>query len=91
MIDIKHIAKLANLPLIADEEKDFQQQLAETIDYINQLQKIDTNKVEPTSQVTGKVNEFRDDVTTLCLSQEDALKNAKATHNGFFVSKVKWE
>lgn len=90
-MDIKHIAKLANLPLTADETIKFQEQLSEIVGYINDLNQIDTKNVPPTAQVTGKTNEFRQDEVTPSLSQEDALKNAPKSHNGFFVSKIKWE
>lgn len=89
--DVKHVAKLANLPLTETEEGTFLKQLGETITYMDDLQEIDTKGVAPTSQVTGKTNELREDKTTPCLSQEDALKNGKDTHNGFFMSKITWE
>lgn len=91
MIDVKHVAKLANLPLAAEEEKRFAGQLAETIKFIDQLEKVDVKGVAPTSQVTGKTNQLRPDEITPSLSQEQALKNAPKTHNGFFVTKIVWE
>lgn len=66
-MDVAHVAKLANLPLTTDEEKKFQPQLEQILDYVSQLQKIDTSNVIPTSQVTGKVNATRDDQTSPCL------------------------
>lgn len=87
-IDVKHIAKLANLPLSKDEEEKFEKQLAETLEYVSVLNEINTKNVEPTSQVTGLENVTREDETTPSLSQEDALKNAKSTHNGFFKVKA---
>ncbi len=91
-IDVSHVAKLANLPLSEEEKKKFEKQLSETLDYVNQLEEIDTKGVEPTSQVTGLENVTREDVVTPSLSQEEVLKNApstgsgqaKSTHNGFF-------
>lgn len=91
MIDISHIAKLANLPLTGARAKEFVSQLEETIKFINHLKEVKTNGIEPTSQVTGKANEMRGDEITPGLSQQDALKNAPRTHNGFFVSKTTWE
>lgn len=82
--DISHVAKLANLPLTDEEKKKFEKQLEETITYVESLEKVDTKGVEPTSQVTGLENVIREDVVKPSLSQEEALKNAKQTHNGFF-------
>lgn len=83
-IDVSHVAKLANLPLTEEEKKKFETQLTETLDYVNQLEEIDTKNVEPTSQVTGLENVTREDVVTPSMSQEEALKNAKSTYKGFF-------
>lgn len=83
-INVSHIAKLANLPLSDEEKKKFEVQLSETLDYVKQLEEIDTKGVEPTSQVTGLENVTREDEVTPSLSQEEALKNSKSTHNGFF-------
>ncbi len=82
--DIKHVAKLANLSLSDEEEKKFSAQLEETVSYIEGLNEVDTSGVSPTSQVTGLENITREDEVTQSLSQEEALSNAKSTHNGFF-------
>ncbi|MEK9176264.1 MAG: Asp-tRNA(Asn)/Glu-tRNA(Gln) amidotransferase subunit GatC [Patescibacteria group bacterium] len=82
--DISYVAKLANLPLTDEEKKKFAAQLEETITYVESLEKVDTKGVEPTSQVTGLENVTREDKVRPSLSQEEALKNAKFTHNGFF-------
>lgn len=83
-IDVSHIAKLANLPLSPNEKTKFESQLTETLDYVKQLEEIDTKNAEPTSQVTGLENVTREDVVIPSMPQEDALKNAKSTYNGFF-------
>ena len=82
--DITHVAKLANLPLTLEEKKKFEKQLEETIEYIENLNEVNTENIELTSQVTGLENVTREDEIKPSLSQEDALKNAKSTHNGFF-------
>lgn len=82
-IDIKQVAKLANLPITPQEEKKLEKELSETLDYIATLNSIDTKNVEPTSQVTGLTNVLREDKSQPSLSQEEALANAKSTHNGF--------
>ncbi len=83
-INVSHVAKLASLPLTGEEKKKFESQLSETLDYVKQLGEIDTKDVSPTSQVTGLENVTREDVVTPSLTQEEVLKNAKSTHNGFF-------
>jgi len=87
-IDVKKVAKLANLPITQQEEKKFEAQLSETLDYVNKLEEIDTKGIEPTSQVTGLENVTREDIVTPSLSQEEALKNTKSTYNGFIKVKA---
>ena len=83
-IDVAHIAKLANLTLNKEELKKFEQQLTETLEYVKQLEEIDTKDVTPTSQVTGLKNITRDDVAKSSFTQEEALANSKSKHNGLF-------
>ena len=82
--DIKHVAKLANLTLTSEEEEKFAKQLEETEEHIKGLDEVGTNGLEPTSQVTGLENVTREDEIKPSLTQEQALSNAKSTHNGFF-------
>ena len=83
-IDVTKVAKLANLPLTEEEKEKFEKQLSETLEYVKQLEEIDTKKVEPTSQVTGLENVLREDEVTPSLLQREALQNAKETRKGFF-------
>jgi aspartyl-tRNA(Asn)/glutamyl-tRNA(Gln) amidotransferase subunit C len=83
-VNASHIAKLANLPLSKDEEKKLGEQLQETLEYIENLDEIDTKNIEPTSQVTGLENVAREDVTLPSLTQNEALQNTKSVHSGFF-------
>lgn len=84
--DILHVASLAILVLSSEEFDMFLPQLNSILDFISKLQQVDTSNVQPTSQVTGLLNVFREDKVdeTRVFSQEKALSNAPATHNGFF-------
>lgn len=83
-IDVNHIAKLAGLKLTPAEVKKFESQLGKVLDYIGQLSKVSTEKVEPTGQVTGLENVKREDKTGPSLSQEEVLANTKQKQNGMF-------
>lgn len=83
-VDVKHVAKLANLPLKPEEEAKFEKQLSEILSYVEKLKEVDTKDVEITSQVTGLENITRKDEITSSLTQEEALSNAKSQHNGLF-------
>lgn len=84
---VKHVAKLANLPLSEKELNTYSEQLSKILDYIDQLENIDTKKVEPTFNVTGKQNVTRDDSVSKSLTQEEALVNAPSKKSGHFVTK----
>lgn len=87
--EVKHVAKLANLDLSDAEIAKFTKQLGEVIDYnVDLLNQVDTGGVEPLYQVNDEVNRTRDDQTEPSLSQEQVLKNAASTHNGFFKVKA---
>ena len=59
--DIQHIADLARLELSEEELELYGGQLSAVLEYINQLQEVDTTDVEPTAQVTGLENVWRED------------------------------
>ena len=84
--DVAHVAKLANLPLTKEEMKKFQKQLSEVVSYIDELQEVDTSKIEPTSQTTGLENVVREDEIKpdRVLSQDLALSGTDETYNGYF-------
>jgi aspartyl-tRNA(Asn)/glutamyl-tRNA(Gln) amidotransferase subunit C len=83
-IDVKKIAKLANLSLQDEEIEKFKQQLSSILDYIKKLNEVNTKNVMETSQVTGLENVTRNDAASAGLSQEEAIANAKSVHNGLF-------
>ncbi len=87
IIPVKHIAKLANIPITDAEEQKLEIAFAETLKVVEQLKQVDVTGVEPTSQVTGLENVWREDVinTADMFTQQQALANAKQTHDGFFV------
>ena len=85
-IDVKKVAKLANLVLTSEEETKFDKQLNEIVGYIEKLNSVDTSNIKPTAQVTGLKNVLRNDFfADDALSQEEALSGGKKTHNGLFV------
>jgi len=89
--EVKHIAKLAQLPLSEKEVEAFSGQLSETLDYVERLKELKTEGVSPTFQTTGLLNVFRKDEVKPGLSQDEALKNSQKTYKGYFkVKAVLW-
>lgn len=88
-IDVRHIAKLANLGLSSEEEKKFEKQLSKILEYVDKLNQVDTSDVESLSSVNGLENVTREDEgTQISLTQEEALANATEVQNGLFKVKA---
>jgi aspartyl-tRNA(Asn)/glutamyl-tRNA(Gln) amidotransferase subunit C len=87
IIPVQHIAKLANLPITAEEEKKLEAAFADTLKVVEDLKNVDVTNVLPTFQVTGLENVMREDVVDeeKMFSQKEALANAKQTYDGYFV------
>ena len=64
--EVLHIAKLARLELKEPEVEKFRTQLSEILEYVGQLEKVDTEGIEPISQITGLQNVTRADLVRGC-------------------------
>lgn len=84
---VRHIAKLASLYLSGEENKKFQKQLGEILDYVGSLNRLVTKPIEPISQVTGLKNVFKEDLEGKSLSPKEALSNAKEAYKSYFKTK----
>jgi aspartyl-tRNA(Asn)/glutamyl-tRNA(Gln) amidotransferase subunit C len=78
--DIEKVAQLAHLELDEEEVKMFSTQIADIVSYVEQLNELDTNNVEPALgglTPEGEVtNSSRDDELKASLGQEIALEEA---------------
>lgn len=59
--DIKHIAELARINLSVKELEMYGEQLGSILDYVSQLDKVNTKDVELTAQVNDLSNVWRSD------------------------------
>lgn len=60
--DVQHLAQLSSLQLETNEIDDLQADIQNILGYVEQLGELNTDGVEPTYQVTGLSNVWRDDV-----------------------------
>ena len=79
--DIQHLASLSSLALADDEVDGLRQDLENIIGYIKQLGGLDTSGVEPTYQVTGLENVWREDEVKPGISAEKLLELAPEKQN----------
>lgn len=59
--DVLKLARLARLELSEAEIEEYQSELSQILDYVKQLQQVDTAGLQPTNQVTGLINIMRED------------------------------
>lgn len=83
-IDIEKVAKLARLELSEDEKETFGNQLEQILTYMEQLNRLDTTGVEPTSHAIPIHNVFREDETRPSFSQEEVLSIGPDEEGGYF-------
>lgn len=82
------MAKLANLSLSEEEATKLENQLSETLKFVESLDEIDVKNVEPAHSVTGLSNVMRQDEVEPSLTQDEALKNAENKSGGYFKVKA---
>lgn len=83
--EVLDTAELARLE-IKDEELDkFITQLGNILEYIKDLNELDTTDVEPTSHVLELSTPLREDEVVQLISTEEALRNAPDREYDFFV------
>lgn len=82
--DVEHVARLARLALTDAEIERMRVQLNGILAYIEKLNELDTQDVEPTSHAVPLVNVMRDDAAGPCLPRDEALANAPDRAGEFF-------
>ena len=80
--DVLHLAQLSSLQLSDDEIDSLAADIANILGYVEQLNELNTDNVEPTYQVTGLTNVWRsDDVASGSISSRQLLALAPASQD----------
>lgn len=82
--DVRWIAHLARLDLTPAELEVMTRQLSQIVDYVAQLQKVDTAGVDPMAHALDIQNVFRADEPAPSLPVDEALANAPARRGDFY-------
>ena len=82
--DVRHIAGLCKLRFSEEELDDFTDKFSQILEYVDKLKEVDTEGIEPTYFVNGKVQSLREDIVEEGLSREEAIKNAPEEQYGYF-------
>ena len=72
-MDIEKVARLARLELTEEERRTFGNQLEQVLTHMEQLNRLDTTGVEPTSHAIPIHNAFREDETRPSFPREEVL------------------
>jgi aspartyl-tRNA(Asn)/glutamyl-tRNA(Gln) amidotransferase subunit C len=81
---VARIARLARIRVTDDEKNHLAAELSQVMDWIGELQSVDTEGVEPLTSVVGARLKTRPDVVTLNVTRDDVLANAPEAMAGFF-------
>jgi aspartyl-tRNA(Asn)/glutamyl-tRNA(Gln) amidotransferase subunit C len=82
--EVAKVAKLARLELSADDLARMQTQLSAILDYVAQLNELNTDGVEPLAHPLPIENVFRPDEPTPSLPPDAALQNAPNRVDNYF-------
>lgn len=82
--DVEYVANLAKLQLKEEEISSYQKDLNKILDYMEQLNEVDTTQVATLDHVMEAEAIFRKDEAKAPLSHEEALKNAPDADSDYF-------
>ena len=77
--EVEHVAGLARLTLTPDQVETYAAHLNEILGYMEKLNQVDTEGLEPTYHAVAGSNVFREDEVLRRLTREEALANALAS------------
>jgi aspartyl-tRNA(Asn)/glutamyl-tRNA(Gln) amidotransferase subunit C len=81
---VRRVALLSRLELSDQEVSQFSTQLSAIFEYIEKLNELDTDNVEPLAHCLPIHNVLRDDVPRPSLSNDEALANAPEREDEYF-------
>ena len=82
--EVSKVAQLAKLKLNEEQIDNHAMQIEKILDYINQLEKIDTTNVPCTTRAIEVINNFRSDVNVTYENRDEILNLAPSRENDFF-------
>lgn len=82
---IEYVGILAKLELSGEEKEQAKKDMESMLDYVDKLNELDTEGVEPMSHVFPVHNVFREDVVTNGDDRDEILANAPEKKDGAFV------
>lgn len=81
---VDHIAHLARLEFIGDKKQAIQQDMEMILTFMEKLNEVNTDAVEPLIFMNTEVNKLREDEAVETISQEEGLRNAPKKDSDYF-------
>jgi aspartyl-tRNA(Asn)/glutamyl-tRNA(Gln) amidotransferase subunit C len=81
---IDHIAHLSRLEFVGEDKKSIKVDLEKIIGFMGKLNELDTDNVEPLIFMSDELNRLRDDVPSVTISHDEALRNAPKKDSDYF-------
>src|SRR5690606_29908759 len=81
---IDHIAHLARLSFEGEEKEAIKKDLNNIIEFMEKLNKIDTENIEPLIFMSREINTLREDIPFQSITHEEALRNAPKKDSDYF-------
>lgn len=82
---VDKLAHLSKLSFTEQEKKDISKDLQKMIGFVDKLNELDLQDIEPLMHMSEEINVLRDDEIKGSVSREEALKNAPDTDGQFFL------
>jgi aspartyl-tRNA(Asn)/glutamyl-tRNA(Gln) amidotransferase subunit C len=81
---IDKLAHLARLEFSSDSKEEIKKDLNRILSFVEKLNELDTDNVEPLVYMTKEHNVLREDEDVISVSKQDALKNAPQKDSDYF-------
>lgn len=82
---VRHVAKLARMRLAPEQQESLAAELSNILGWVEQLNALDTEGVEPMTSVAEMHLKMREDLVTDGNRQADIVANAPESKHGFFI------
>ena len=81
---VSHLANLSRLHFSEDEKKEIREDLQRMISFVEKLNELNTDGLEPVLHMSTEVNRLRKDEVKGSVTVEEALSNARDSYGHFF-------
>ncbi len=82
---IKYLSLLSRMDIQESEINDVEEKLAKIIDFVDQLQSIDTDEIEPMAHPLNQSQRLRADKVVEENNRDKIQKNTKITERGMYI------